>query len=56
MIFAAAAFTLYLRTRQTYSLRGLRRHKRAPFTLVLSSAVVYPGMFYLTKYLSVAFG
>ena len=56
LVVAAVAFTLYLRQRNSCSLRGARRHKGAALIMVLSGAAVYAGLFWFTKYLGIWFG
>ena len=56
LLIAAVAMTLYLRRQQACSLKGARRHWRAPAILVVSGGAVYAGLFWFTKYLGVWFG
>lgn len=53
---AIAAVVLYLRGRQSCSLRGAYRYRRMLAFLLLSDATSYADLFWSTKYLGVWFG
>jgi hypothetical protein len=56
LLVAIAAVVLYLRGRQSCSLRGAYRYRRMLAFLLLSDATSYADLFWSTKYLGVWFG
>ena len=56
LLVAIVAVVLYLRGRNSCSLRGAYRYRRMLAFLVLSGAATYAGLFWFTKYLGIWFG
>ena len=56
LLVALVAVVLYLRGRNSCSLRGAYRYRRMLAFLVLSGAAIYASLFWFTKYLGIWFG